>query len=90
MTEYYEVVGYSEVNLRENSTYESSEWNIGDVITDSMVDIWNGSVNFAFINNGGIRSSIRSGEITGEDVYSVLPFENTVDMVKCILFFCLK
>ena len=36
----------------------------------------------AFINDGGLRSDIEAGDITAEDVLSVLPFNNTVDLVE--------
>ncbi len=34
---------------------------------------------FAFVNSGGIRSDLIAGDLTLEDVYSVLPFNNTLD-----------
>ena len=84
LTEYYAVVGLTEVDLLENATHPGTESNIGDVITDSMLDAWNGEANMAFINNGGIRGNIVEGEITGEDIYYVLPFGNTVDKARYI------
>lgn len=36
----------------------------------------------AFINDGGLRSDISPGDITAEDVLSVLPFNNTIDLVQ--------
>jgi 2',3'-cyclic-nucleotide 2'-phosphodiesterase (5'-nucleotidase family) len=35
----------------------------------------------AFINDGGVRADIEKGEITGEDIFFVLPFSNIVDKV---------
>ena len=32
-----------------------------------------------FINNGGVRAPLVEGNITGEDIFNVLPFNNTVD-----------
>ena len=46
-----------------------------------VVDGWFGEAPIAFINNGGIRSSISEGSITREDVFNVMPFNNTVDKV---------
>ena len=36
----------------------------------------------AFINDGCLRSDISPGDITAEDVLSVLPFNNTIDLVQ--------
>ena len=36
----------------------------------------------AFVNDGGLRSNLEIGDITGEDVFSVLPFNNTVDLIQ--------
>ncbi len=44
------------------------ESNLGDVLTDSMVEWWTNQgreVEFALFNNGGIRSSIEIGEELG-------------------------
>lgn len=46
-----------------------------------MVACWDGEVSIGFLNNGGIRSNLIKGEITGEDILNVLPFNNTVDKV---------
>ena len=61
--------------------FRNEESNLGNVITDSMVACWNGEVSIGFVNNGGIRSNLVEGEITGEDILNVLPFNNTVDKV---------
>ena len=36
----------------------------------------------SFINDGGLRSDISAGDISAEDVLSVLPFNNTIDLVQ--------
>ena len=74
---YREVVGYSAVRLFREDNAESS---LGDMVTDSMAAAWD-DTNIAFINDGGLRTELEKGEITGEDVFGVIPFNNTVDRV---------
>ena len=76
LSDYKKTLGYSEVLLKERG--DSEESNIGNAITDSMIAVYE-DASIAMVNNGGIRSSIPVGNITGEDIYYVLPFENTVD-----------
>ena len=61
------------------------ETNLGDLITDALV--WgagkNGTkVDAAVTNGGGIRASIAAGDITKKDINTVLPFGNTLSIVK--------
>ena len=79
LTEYYTQVGDTAVLLEKQDHKES---NIGNVLTDSMVQYsrWNDTT-IAFMNDGGIRGTIDVGSITGEDIIGVLPFGNTVDRV---------
>ncbi|CAB4062621.1 NT5E [Lepeophtheirus salmonis] len=80
MSEYYKVVGTTNVDLKRSSTREST---MGNLVTDSMVYGVNRSqACIAFINSGGLRSNLFKGSITMEDVLSVLPFENEIDIVR--------
>lgn len=61
------------------------ETNLGDLICDALA--WgaeqNGeTVDAAVINGGGIRASIAAGDITKKDINTVLPFGNTLSIVK--------
>ena len=63
----------------------TEETNLGDLICDALV--WgaekNGeTVDAAVTNGGGIRASIASGDITKKDINTVLPFGNTLGIVK--------
>ncbi len=63
----------------------TEETNLGDLITDALV--WgaekNGeAVDAAITNGGGIRAPIAAGDITKKDVNTVLPFGNTLSIVK--------
>jgi len=82
LVEFTSPVGSTEVELTKDWTPAgaSKEFNIGDVVADSMAEEFE-DTSIAFINNGGIRSNIGKGDITGEDIYAVLPFNNTVDRV---------
>jgi 2',3'-cyclic-nucleotide 2'-phosphodiesterase (5'-nucleotidase family) len=63
----------------------TEETNLGDLITDALV--WgaekNGeSVDGAIFNGGGIRASIAAGNITKKDINTVLPFGNSLSIIK--------
>ena len=69
-----EVIGYNILST-----------NLGDLITDALV--WgagkNGTkVDAAVTNGGGIRATIKKGDITKKDINTVLPFGNTLSIVK--------
>ena len=70
-------MGFTALKLFREDNMESR---LGNVVTDSMVTAWP-DTNIAFINDGGLRTDLEKGEITGEDVYGVIPFNNTVDRV---------
>ncbi|XP_070569172.1 snake venom 5'-nucleotidase-like [Ptychodera flava] len=86
-----EVIGRTNVFLQgERAVCRTQECNMGNMITDGMLhqnirapdDVkWN-HVAIAIWNGGGIRASITQGDITVEDVVTVLPFGNTVDIVQ--------
>lgn len=74
-----------ELNGAKEPGNRTEETNLGDLITDSLV--WgaekNGvSVDAAITNGGGIRATIKQGSITKKDVNTVLPFGNTLSIVK--------
>ena len=66
-----------------------SETNLGDLITDAL--LWyatkDGNLDVAddhivaITNGGGIRATIKAGDITMKDINTVLPFGNTVAVV---------
>eukprot|EP00096_Caligus_rogercresseyi_P012062 TRINITY_DN4948_c0_g1_i1.p1 TRINITY_DN4948_c0_g1~~TRINITY_DN4948_c0_g1_i1.p1 ORF type:complete len:363 (-),score=75.55 TRINITY_DN4948_c0_g1_i1:321-1409(-) len=78
MVEYYEVVGQTSVDLTRSSTSESP---LGNMVTDSMIHAVNRS-SIAFINSGGLRANLFKGSITLEDIIAVLPFYNSIDLVR--------
>lgn len=87
--EYGQVFAKTEVDLNgEKAANRIAETNMGDLITDAMmwairtqapsVDMTNA---VAITNGGGIRASIKKGDITKLDVNTVLPFGNTLAVV---------
>lgn len=69
-------VGEAATSILRGST-RGVESEMGNFVTDSMRDYIEG-VDFAFTNAGGLRSDIDAGPITLEEVYAVLPFNNTL------------
>lgn len=57
-------------------TSKEKESSLGDLITDSIRD--KSGAQIAFQNSYGIRSSIIKGDIRYQDVFEILPFENTI------------
>lgn len=60
----------------------NGETNLCNIITDAFLasarDTQTGKADIAMINAGGIRTNIKAGEITFQDIFSVLPFSNTI------------
>jgi len=89
--EYGATFATSEVDLNgdRDPGNRTEETNLGDLITDAMV--WlvtkDGGLEVdddhvvAITNGGGIRAAIKKGDITKNDVNTVLPFGNTVAVV---------
>jgi len=71
--EFRKVVGKAAVDLVRDFRRES---NLGNLLCDAMRAATGAEV--AFLNAGGIRADLPKGEITLEQVYTVLPFENTL------------
>jgi 2',3'-cyclic-nucleotide 2'-phosphodiesterase (5'-nucleotidase family) len=68
-------VGETEVDL-DGENVRKAETNLGDLVTDIIRQVSGAEV--AIVNGGGIRTSIKKGEIRVRDVYSVLPFDNYI------------
>lgn len=79
------VIGRTSVALEgERADIRSKETNLGNILTDAMVEKANESVktHIAIHNSGGIRTSIPKGDITLGQVLTVLPFENSMVVLK--------
>ena len=60
-------------------TCRAGECQMGNLVTDAMLDRVKGQgVTIAITNGGGLRASIPGGTVTMGDVLAVLPFQNTL------------
>ncbi|MFW7418746.1 5'-nucleotidase C-terminal domain-containing protein [Vagococcus fluvialis] len=69
---------------RENA--RTRETNLGNVIGDALLSYgqtgFNEPSDFAIMNGGGIRQTIKQGKVTKGDIVGVMPFGNTVSQIK--------
>ncbi|MEI6286340.1 MAG: 5'-nucleotidase C-terminal domain-containing protein [Bacillota bacterium] len=71
------VIGSTENVISNAVTYGVAQQSLmGEFVTDNMRTV--AKADMAFTNIGGLRTSIDKGNITLGNVYSVLPFDNTV------------
>ena len=90
--EYGKVFARTDVELNgdKDPGNRTQETNLGDLITDSMLwairkdaELTVPAENVvAITNGGGIRATIKKGDITKKDINTVLPFGNTLSIVK--------
>lgn len=72
-----QVIGNAPVKLEgAREVVRKGESNLGNLITDAMVSIT--GADLAITNGGGIRASVDQGEITKNEVITVLPFGNYI------------
>ncbi len=75
------VVGHTDVTLDgERGQVRAGETNLGNLLTTAMLD--KTGADLALTNGGGIRASIKQGDIKKGDVISVLPFGNYVVVIE--------
>jgi 5'-nucleotidase len=72
-----EALGKVVGETRTEITRTGAESEMGNFVTDAMRSHVAG-VDFAFTNAGGLRADIDAGPITLEEIYTVLPFNNTL------------
>jgi len=81
------VIGKTEVDLHgERTEVRAVETNLGNFIADAIIEktktIKGHEADVALVNGGGIRASKKAGDLTKKDLYSILPFPNTLTVVK--------
>lgn len=81
------VVGKTEVDLDgERTQVRAKETNLGNFIADALIaktkTIKGYEADVALVNGGGIRASKQAGDMTKKDLYSILPFPNTLTIVE--------
>ncbi|WP_275785038.1 5'-nucleotidase C-terminal domain-containing protein [Pararhizobium gei] len=60
-------------------TCRARECEMGDLVTDAMLDrVKNQGIDIAITNGGGLRASIDAGDVSMGEAITVLPFQNTV------------
>ncbi|MCX7654291.1 MAG: bifunctional UDP-sugar hydrolase/5'-nucleotidase [Fervidobacterium sp.] len=75
------VIGTTEILLDgERANVRSKTTNLANLIADSM--LWKVGAEVALTNGGGIRASIKPGNITIRDILTVLPFGNTLYVLE--------
>lgn len=63
----------------DRKTCRQRECEMGNVVTDAMLDrVRDQGISIAIENGGGLRASLPAGPLTKGDVLSVLPFQNTL------------
>jgi len=63
----------------DRSVCRVQECAMGNLVADAMLDrAKKQGITIAFANSGGIRASIDAGDVTMGEVFSVLPFQNTL------------
>lgn len=80
------VIGYNEVAMVKNDP----EGNLGNFVCDLVLDFVNRNLKdslnaypcMVVMNNGGFRSFLPAGEIRVKDVFAVMPFDNTLTLLK--------
>ena len=78
---YNKVVARSEVDLEgRGDIIRTSETNLGDLVADAL--LWQTKADCVLTNSGGIRDSLKAGDITLGDINTVLPFQNYLCTVK--------
>jgi 2',3'-cyclic-nucleotide 2'-phosphodiesterase (5'-nucleotidase family) len=61
------------------SGLEEGDTPLGNFVADAILDTGRGDI--GLINSGGIRAPLPQGKVTVGDVYTVLPFDNTVVVI---------
>ncbi|MCB6367571.1 5'-nucleotidase C-terminal domain-containing protein, partial [Intestinibacillus massiliensis] len=66
--------------LLENDNVRRQESELGNLLADSVAQASGAPI--AVVNSGGIRSSLYKGEVYGEDLAAVCPFDNVIVVLE--------
>ena len=83
-----QVLSYNPQNLKKNDG--NMESSIGNMLADLSVELGSpvykektgNTIDFCMLNHGGVRASIQKGDVTMEDAFRVMPFENELVVVE--------
>ena len=81
-------LSYNPQNLNKNDGKMQSS--IGNMLADLSVELGTpvykektgNTIDFCMLNHGGVRASIQKGDVTMEDAFRVMPFENELVVVE--------
>ena len=68
-----ELITHNEEGVR---LVRTAETNLGNLCSDALFFVTNADV--SYVNGGGLRAPIKSGNMTFNDIYSVFPFNNRI------------
>ena len=68
-----ELITHNEEDVR---LVRTAETNLGNLCSDALFFVTNADV--SYVNGGGLRAPIKSGDMTFNDIYSVFPFNNRI------------
>ena len=57
------------------------ECSMGNFVADAYRAVCNAQI--AFVNGGGVRTVLKAGDITFQDIIDIQPFGNTIVLVRC-------
>lgn len=88
VSEMERVLSYTEIDLSKKSSNMQST--LGNLMADLCVEIanpmftkqTNQTIDFAMFNSGGLRASISKGNVTKEDAFKLMPFDNELVVVE--------
>ena len=77
-----QVIGYSAIEMSK----DFPEGLLGNFVTDLMFEMTTNQlhkqVDFAFTNNGGLRTILPKGDISLSKIYELMPFENEIIVLE--------
>ena len=68
-----ELITHNEEGVR---LVRTAETNLGNLCSDALFFVTNADV--SYVNGGGLRAPIKSGDMTFNDIYSMFPFNNRI------------
>jgi len=80
-TKMNEVIGEADQALTKTGLQNALANFTADALQEYGTDLW-GAVDFAVINNGGLRTTLNQGAVTVSNVYEIYPFENHVVLLE--------
>lgn len=77
----YRVMGVSEMTMAKGHPESLLSNLVADVLREAAKEVQGEPADMGLVNMGGLRNIISAGEITCENIYEVLPFENSLCVI---------